>query len=389
MKRLAEINARKLEIREMLEDENKEVNLEEIKKELADLEEETNKIKERIAMAQKINEGKVEVKKPEEKEEEVKKEGEEREMNKEVRENLLNGKTINLNEVRAHGVAGDNSVDELVQMSFEASIIKKLEDVSPLYNMVRKVRTSSPHQFTLQGGKIGKFVKTAELANYVQQHANFETKVMNAYKYTNLVAFSKEIMEDGAFNIEVELRNQLAEALEETYSELIVKGDADVEGLLQCDKAEGAKEVKVAAAGKVDADDILEVYYALKEVYRKNAVWVMSDATAKELAKIKDGVGQPLLYTSYNVSPVGPQTMIMGRPVVIDNNMPSIADAEAVKAIVFCDLERALCVGERQGLEIVRSTEFGFLNDSIAVKANFRLDIKLMCQEAIAYLLNK
>ena len=387
MKRLAEINARKLEIREMLEDENKEVNLEEIKKELADLEEETNKIKERLAMAEKINEGKVEAKKPEEKEEEE--EGEEREMNKEVRENLLNGKTINLNEVRAHGVGGDNAVDELVQMSFEASIIKKLEDVSPLYNMVRKVRTSSPHQFTLQGGKIGKFVKTAELANYVQQHASFETKVMNAFKYTNLVAFSKEIMEDGAFDIEVELRNQLAEALEETYSELIVKGDADVEGLLQCDKAEGAKEVKVAAAGKVDADDILEVYYALKEVYRKNAVWVMSDATAKELAKLKDGIGQPLLYTSYNANPVGPQTMVMGRPVVIDNNMPSIADAEAAKAIIFVDLDRAICVGERQGLEIVRSTEFGFLNDSIAVKAYFRLDIKLMQLEAIAYLLNR
>lgn len=385
MKRLAEINARKLEIREMLEDENKEVNLEEIKKELADLEEETNKIKERIAMAEKINEGKVEVKKPEEKEEE----GEEREMNKEVRENLLNGKTINLNEVRAHGVGGDNAVDELVQMSFEAAIIKKLEDVSPLYNMVRKVRTSSPHQFTLQGGKIGKFVKTAELANYVQQHANFETKVMNAFKYTNLVAFSKEIMEDGAFNIEVELRNQLAEALEETYSELIVKGDADVEGLLQCDKDNGAKEVVAAVAGKVDEDDILEVYYSLKEVYRKNAVWVMSDATAKELAKLKDGVGQPLLYTSYNANPVGPQTMVMGRPVVIDNNMPAIGDAEACKAIIFADLDRAICVGERQGLEIVRSTEFGFLNDSIAVKANFRLDIKLMQEEAIAYLLNR
>lgn len=387
MKRLAEINARKLEIREMLENENEEVNLEEIKKELDDLEEEANKIKERIAMAEQINKGEVEVKKLEK--EDKKEEGECREMNKEIRENLLKGKTINLNEVRAHSESGDNKVDELVPMSYEATIIKKLEDVSPLYNMVRKVRTSSPHQFTLQGGKIGKFVKTAELANYVQQHASFEAKVMNAFKYTNLVVFSNEIMEDSMFNIEVELRNQLAEALEETYSALIVKGDNDVEGLLQCNESEGAKEVTAATPGKVDEDDILEVYYALKEVYRKNAVWVMSDVTAKELAKLKDGVGQPLLYTSYNVSPVGPQTMMMGRPVVIDNNMPNISDVESKKAILFVDLERAICVGERQGLEIVRSTEFGFINDSVAIKANIRLDIKLMQQEAIAYLLNR
>lgn len=387
MKRLAEINARKLEIREMLENENEEVNLEEIKKELADLEEETNKIKERIAMAQKINEGNIEVKKLEK--EDKKEEGECRSMNKEVRENLLKGKTINLSEVRAHAESVDNKVDELVPMSYEATIIKKLEDVSPLYNMVRKVRTSSPHQFTLQGGKIGKFVKTAELANYVQQHASFESKVMNAFKYTNLVVFSNEIMEDSMFDIEVELRNQLAEALEETYSALIVNGDNDVEGLLQCDESAGAKEVVAATPGKVDEDDILEVYYALKEVYRKNAVWVMSDVTAKELAKLKDGVGQPLLYTSYNMSPVGPQTMMMGRPVVIDNNMPSISDVESKKAVLFVDLDRAICVGERQGLEIVRSTEFGFLNDSVAIKANIRLDIKLMQQEAIAYLLNR
>lgn len=371
MNRLAEIAARKLEIREMLTNENEKIDLAAIKTELEQLEQEENAINERREMAEKINKGTVSTNTIQEKKEDNTKVN--------IREKLLNGQTVNLSEVREHGVnAGTSQVDS-VGMSFEEAVVKKLNYISPLYAKVRKIRTTSPHQFTIQNGKIGKFVKTAELANYVQQHATFATKVANAYKYTNLVAFSKEVMEDAVFDIEGELRDQLAEALAETYNNLIVEGDADVEGLL---KATGATEVAPAATGKVSTDDIINVFYSLPVAYRDNACWILNDSTAKELAKLKDGMGQPLLYVSYNASPVGPTSMILGKEVIIDNNMPNLFEGEA--AIVFADLDKAIVVAERTGVEVVRSTEFGFLNDSIAVKANVRLDVKLMQEEAIA-----
>ena len=36
-----------------------------------------------------------------------------------------------------------------------------------------------------------------------------------------------------------------------------------------------------------------------------------------------------------------------------------------------------------------RSTEFGFLNDSVAVKSSIRLDVKTVVEEACAYLKTK
>ena len=376
MNRLAEIAARKLEIRELLQNENEKIDLAAIKTELEQLEQEENAINERREMAEKINKGTVSTNTIQEKKEDNTKVN--------IREKLLNGQTVNLSEVREHGVTEGESTVNSVGMSFEEAVVKKLNYISPLYAKVRKIRTASPHQFTIQNGKIGKFVKTAELANYVQQHATFATKVANAYKYTNLVAFSKEIMEDAVFDIEGELRDQLAEALAETYNSLIVTGDADVEGLL---KATGAEEVSPVANGKIATEDIINVFYGLPVAYRDNACWIINDNTAKELAKLKDGMGQPLLYVSYNASPVGPTSMILGKPVIIDNNMPDLFTGD--NAIVFADLDRAIVVAERTGVEVVRSTEFGFLNDSIAIKANVRLDIKLMQEEAIAYFVSE
>ena len=61
-KRMSEINARKLEIRSLLEGEN-EVNLDEVKAELETLEAEANQLTEKRNLASAINTDKVEVKK--------------------------------------------------------------------------------------------------------------------------------------------------------------------------------------------------------------------------------------------------------------------------------------------------------------------------------------
>ena len=50
----------------------------------------------------------------------------------------------------------------------------------------------------------------------------------------------------------------------------------------------------------------------------------------------------------------------------------------------FGDLTKALVVGPRKALTVKRSEEYGFIDDSIAVKANVRLDVKKTLGEAMA-----
>ena len=42
-----------------------------------------------------------------------------------------------------------------------------------------------------------------------------------------------------------------------------------------------------------------------------------------------------------------------------------------------------LIVGERKALSLQKSTEYGFIRDEIAIKANMRLDIKKALGEAV------
>ncbi|MDY0410655.1 phage major capsid protein [Virgibacillus soli] len=42
------------------------------------------------------------------------------------------------------------------------------------------------------------------------------------------------------------------------------------------------------------ADEIIDLVYSLKAPYRKNAVFIMNDATIKAIRKLKDGQGQYL-----------------------------------------------------------------------------------------------
>lgn len=75
------------------------------------------------------------------------------------------------------------------------------------------------------------------------------------------------------------------------------------------------------------------------------------------------------------------QTTILCRPVIINKHIANLDGSRT--AIYFGDLKRVLIVGERKALSLQKSTEYGFINDEIAVKANMRLDIKKALGEAM------
>lgn len=289
---------------------------------------------------------------------------------------ILEGKEIKLANEHTTSATG-----EVIQTTYADTIEKKLSNVSPLYEMVRKIVTSNPHKIPVQAGKLGKFVKTAELANYVNQKANFATVELGAEKYTNLVTISKELLSDNGYNLEQELIEQLVEALALTLDELIIKGDGTVEGLNSFDSAKGAKKVVQATANTITVDEVIDMYYTLPVAYRQNACWIISDSIAKMLTKLKDAEGRPMLCQSYINGVL--EMSILGKPVVINEFVDMMGTGK--KAMFFVNLDRALVVGLRKDMEIVKSTEYGFINDSVAIKADTRLDIKKLIEESVAY----
>ena len=266
------------------------------------------------------------------------------------------------------------STANIAKTTYASYILDKLAYISPLYSAVRHERFgNSKHQIPVQATKLGKFVPMKELADYAKQTANFEPIMLEAHKFGTLITFSEEVIEDTGYNIEAELLKQLSEAYGITLDEMLVKGENSmgVEGL---DSFKGvATEIEVDQAALTD-EHITAMYFALPIKYRQNATWVISDEVAKALTDLKDKQGKPLLVQSYNGSPFGAGSLLLGRPVIIN---------EHVDQIFFGDLQRALIVGERKSLSLQKSTEYGFIRDEVAIKANMRLDIKQGLKEAI------
>lgn len=67
-----------------------------------------------------------------------------------------------------------------------------------------------------------------------------------------------------------------------------------------------------ASATAITADEVIDLFYSLKAPYRKNAVWLLNDATVKQNRKIKDSTGQYLWQPSLVA---GTPDTIPGRPV--------------------------------------------------------------------------
>ena len=278
--------------------------------------------------------------------------------------------------------SGNAPTQNIAKTTFADYILDKLAYVSPLYGAVSHERFgNSKHQIPVQANKLGKFVPMQELAEYSKQVANFKAIKLEAHKFGTLISFSQEALDDTGYNLESELLRQLAEAYSMTLDELIVKGNAeyDVQGLNSFSSADGCKEVTVPA--QFTPEILTELYFSLPIRYRNTATWVISDQTAKALTDMKFVDGRPVLVNSYNGSPVGMQTTILGRPVIINEHIANLDGTGT--AIYFGDLKRSLIVGERKTLSLQKSTEYGFINDELAIKANMRLDIKKALGEAM------
>lgn len=300
----------------------------------------------------------------------------------ELRKEILEGKEIKLEERTIANATITETAKDLIQTDYASEVFKKMEYISPLFAQVRKIITNSPHAIPVQKGKLGKFVKTAELGEYVANKANFETVMLGAEKYTNLVVLSEEVINDNDYNLEKEMQDQLVEAFALTMDELIVKGDGTVEGL------EGFKTKKVvqSASGVITADEIVDLFFKLPIQYRKNACWVINDDTAKALTKLRDAQDRPMLIESYNEDVFGSTYKLLGRPVIVNNNVDGLDAGSSKKAIFIVNLDQAMVVGLRKNLTIQKSNEALFLQDGVAIKANTRLDAKMLNEDACAFL---
>ncbi len=218
-----------------------------------------------------------------------------------------------------------------------------------------------------------------DIAEYVEESGSidirdvaddFTTIKVKSNKLATLLRLPSEFVADAAFNLEGYLTKRLAKnfARAEDKSFIVGTGTNEPVGILN---TTGGADTAVTTAS-LSYDDVITLYFSVPVEYRKNAVWLMNDATAMALRKLKDGEGNYLWNNADNT--------ILGKPVMISEYMPN-ATADN-KPIAFGDFSYYWIV-KRTPVSVKMLSELFALRHQTGYLAFEFIDGKLIRSEAV------
>lgn len=218
---------------------------------------------------------------------------------------------------------------------------------------------------------------------------SFDRVEFGAWKYGALIRVSSELIDDAAFDIASFLGRDAGRALGRLVDEHLVTGNGTGKprGIMTAAAGNGSGSVHTGGSlVTVGYDVLVDTVYKVADEYRgPSAGWLMRDATAGALRKIRDGAGGTIGAVLWDPSPTngisgGQPDRLLGYPVFVDPNVA--AQGSAARAILFGDLS-AYYIRQVDSvvLEIDRSRFFD--SDEIAVRAKWRGDGDLMDNAAV------
>lgn len=282
IKRMKEIRDRKAELRTLLES-TAEVNLEEIEKELRELNTEYEQLENRKKVAEGIAAGTlpvVEIPNPV-----AARSDNTFDFEKEYRSawlKNLQGKALTETEQRAYSTAA-NSALPAVPETTAGEIIKKMYEVAPILQRCKIFRVPGNFKFAVEGNNTDAALHNENAAITVAAD-NLGSVSLTGYEIVKLVKASRATANMTISAFESYIVEIIAEAIARRIENYIFAGTGTNQpgGVGQGGKgASGAytKDVDMVETTAVTEADITTVYGMLASGYERNAVWAMSKAT--------------------------------------------------------------------------------------------------------------
>ena len=282
IKRMQEINARKAELRSMLEGSG-EVDLDAIEKELRDLDTEFKGLEKRKATIDGINAGTipaVEIPNPV-----TARAADTFDQDKEYRSawlKTLQGKALTENEQRAYSTAANSALPAIPE-STANEIIKKMYEVAPILQRCKIFHVPGNFKFAVEGTNADAAIHQENAAITVAAD-NLGSVSLTGYEIVKLVKASRATVNMTIAAFESYIVEIIAEAIARKIENFIFVGTGSNQpgGVAQGGK--GANGAYTAGTDMVETAAVTEanitaVYGMLASGYERNAVWAMSKAT--------------------------------------------------------------------------------------------------------------
>lgn len=288
----------------------------------------------------------------------------------------LRGKVL-VHNVLSEGVDADGGY--LVPEDFERNIVMALEEENVIRSLAKVITTQHERKIPVATGH-STAQWTAENAAYTENNPTFGQKQIDAFKLTDLCCVSVELLQDSAFDIEDYLMKEFARAfgIAEEEAFCVGTGTNQPTGIFTANG--GTVGVTAAANNAITADELISLVYALKSPYRRNAKFLMNDATISAIRKLKDLNGAYLWQPSLQA---GQPDRLLGYDLYTSPYVPTMA--AGALTVAFGDFKN-YWIGDRAGRTVQRLNELYATNGQIGYVATERVDGKVILSEGIQLL---
>lgn len=267
--------------------------------------------------------------------------------------NLRDGQRAALDRVREHyaamSVADDTTGGYLAPPELVRDIIKGVTEISPVRAICR-VRTTA-NKSIMQPKRVGRASarRVSERGTRTDTgNPSWGMVEINAPEMYARISISRQNLEDSAYDLVGEIREDATEQFEVLEGNEWVSGDGvdSYEGILS---NTGVETTNSGAATTVTADGLLTLKYGVKTAYARNGTFTLNRSTLGSVRRLKDGNGQYLWMPGIAA---GRPNTIDGDPYVEFPDMPS--EGAGLKPVAYGDFRRAYTVVDRLAMNMQR-----------------------------------
>ncbi|MEW6905526.1 phage major capsid protein [Trueperella pyogenes] len=294
----------------------------------------------------------------------------------------LNHSPLEIRNALSEGV--DSEGGYLVPDEFEATLVTSLADENVMRSIAKVIQTTSGDRKIPVVSTHGSAAWLDEGKAMSESDEVFDQVSLSAFKLGTFLKISEELLQDTAFNVEAYLADEFGRRIGAAEEEAFIAGDGRGKPTGIFAATGGAPSaVTTAKATDITADELIDLHYALRAPYRKNATWLMNDATVKTVRKLKDTTGQYLWQPALTL---GAPDTILGRPVATSTFVPELK--AGAKSVAFGDFSY-YWIADRQGRSFKRLNELFATSGQVGFLATQRVDGKLILPEAVQVLTQK
>ncbi len=172
-------------------------------------------------------------------------------------------------------------------------------------------------------------------------------------KYSFIVPFTDELLEDSSSDLEGYLRKNIGEYYGIVLDNILFRGDSQITGIYGLNTA--FQLTSGNAFSSVEVDDLINAVGLLRTIDLKGAEWYMSPSVWAHLHTKKDSNGSYVL-SEYDIK----NKTLLGIPVTLTDSAHSMGESAASTPFITLGNLKKVYMAMRTGMTMARSNEASF-----------------------------